>query len=118
MEDYYKVRKFIAEEFNITPESISEGFLDQVVQDARKCFAYIMVRYYCMSYVSTGKLLGNKHHSTVLNYLRKYHSCYDMDRKFKKKADEILSFVKIHISQRPHVCPFCSQQINNNTSKN
>lgn len=114
MQDFYKTRNFISELFGIAPDLLESKYPgSHIIKDARKCLAFILTRYYRMSYESAGKLLGGLDHSSISNCLKTYSNYYENNKEFRKKANLIISFVKIHISKRPQLCPFCNHEIKN-----
>ena len=69
---------------------------DRNIVDARCLYIYNVKIFLNKSYVSIGKSLDNRDHTTITFNMKKYYALYKTEEDFKKKADAISKMIEFY----------------------
>lgn len=99
------VYQYIEDNYNISRNDITGLTRKYHIVDFRRILVKILREEYSLTKV--GRILSNRHYSTIINLEGLYETFYSHDESFKKKADDIIGYFNSLKSTEKKVCILC-----------
>lgn len=88
------IMEVVCEVTKISAADIISPKRERIVSDARRLYIFNIKKYLKTSFVSIGKSLSNRDHTTVSTSISMYHNLCKTDEVFKRKADKITRLIE------------------------
>ena len=99
------VYQYIEDNYNVSRNDITGLTRKYHIVDFRRILVKILREGYSLREV--GRILSNRHHSTIINLEGLYETFYSHDESFKEKADDIIGYFNSLKSTEKKVCILC-----------
>ncbi len=99
------VYQYIEDNYNVSRNDITGLTRKYHIVDFRRILVKILREEYSLTKV--GRILSNRHYSTIINLEGLYETFYSHDDSFKEKADDIIGYFNSLKSTEKKVCILC-----------
>ena len=99
------VYQYIEDNYNVSRNDITGLTRKYHIVDFRRILVKILREEYSLTKV--GRILSNRHYSTIINLEGLYETFYSHDESFKEKADDIIGYFNSLKSTEKKVCILC-----------
>ncbi len=99
------VYQYIEDNYNVSRTDITGLTRKYHIVDFRRILVKILREEYSLTKV--GRILSNRHYSTIINLEGLYETFYSHDESFKEKADDIIGYFNSLKSTEKKVCILC-----------
>lgn len=90
-----QILQIISDECNVSVKKILSSSRKRTDVDARNIYFVALRLKFNLSLESIGKIVGNRHHTTVMNGLNNFHSRYSFEMFYRNLANNVFINTKI-----------------------
>lgn len=90
-----EIIRIVARTLALNVDTILGNYRRRDYVEARNIMAYLINVNTLLPLQMIGKMMGGRHHSTIIHYLKRYRDLYDGDEEFRMKVMEVEMEIKL-----------------------